>query len=464
MEAEILRRQRNKIAGYFPDTGPRRRELYAKHIEFFDAGAIYKERLFMAANRIGKSQAGAFETACHLTGIYPKWWKGRRFAEAGEWWACGTNAETTRNIVQSELLGKVDAPGTGFIPGDLIVHTALRRSGAEGSIESAWIRHVTGKTALLGLKTYEQGRQSFEGTAKQGMWWDEEPPLDVYVEGLYRTVTTRGIVLTTFTPLQGMSEVVKTFLEPENEESRSYKWYVQAGWKDVPHIDEEEQRILIATTPPYQIQARTEGEPSLGAGAIYPIAEAEITVADFPIPDHWPRAFGMDVGWQRTAAIFGARDPSSGIIYLYSEHYVGQSEPASHAQAIKARGDWIPGVIDPACLGSSQIDGRSLMEMYTDLGLNLSAAKNAVEAGLSEVWQLMVGGRLKVFASCQNWFREFRKYHRDDKGSGKIVKRDDHLLDGTRYLVVSGRDVMATKPTAARTDRSSYYDDGNADL
>ena len=45
-----------------------------------------------------------------------------------------------------------------------------------------------------------------------------------------------------------------------------------------------------------------------------------------------------------------------------------------------------------------------------------------------------------------NWFREFRKYHRDDKGSGKIVKRDDHLMDATRYLTVSGRLLMRTAP------------------
>jgi hypothetical protein len=149
----------------------------------------------------------------------------------------------------------------------------------------------------------------------------------------------------------------------------------------------------------------------------------------------------MDVGWSRTAVVWGAKDPGSGIIYLYSEHYQGQGEPASHAYAITSRGDWIPGVIDPACLGSSQIDGKSLMEMYTRLG-RLSPAVNSVETGISEVWQLLVSGKLKVLAHLENWFREFRRYHRDDKGTGKIVKRDDHLMDATRYLVVSGREVM----------------------
>jgi hypothetical protein len=103
-------------------------------------------------------------------------------------------------------------------------------------------------------------------------------------------------------------------------------------------------------------------------------------------------------------------------------------------------------VIDPACLGSSQIDGRTLMDLYSQLGLNLSSAVNAVEAGITEVWNLLVSGRLKVMNGLTSWLREFRKYHRDDKGSGKIVKRDDHLMDATRYLIVSGRLLMTTEP------------------
>jgi hypothetical protein len=105
-----------------------------------------------------------------------------------------------------------------------------------------------------------------------------------------------------------------------------------------------------------------------------------------------------------------------------------------------------PGVIDPACLGSSQIDGRNLMELYCRLGLRLDVAVNAVESGTTEVWNLLVSGRLKVMASLSNWLREFRKYHRDEKGSGKIVKHADHLMDATRYLIVSGRSIMRIRP------------------
>jgi phage terminase large subunit-like protein len=128
-----------------------------------------------------------------------------------------------------------------------------------------WVRHVSGKKSKLGFKTYEQGRRAFEGEAKHFVWCDEEPPMDIYTEILYRLLTTKGLAWTNFTPLLGMSEVVMSFLEPENDESRLSKYVVQAGWKDVPHLDEEERRKLIVNTPPYQIRARTEGEPALGA-------------------------------------------------------------------------------------------------------------------------------------------------------------------------------------------------------
>jgi phage terminase large subunit-like protein len=441
-EAELQRR-RSPLLTLFPDTGPVRRELYAKHIAFFRAGAQYKQRLFMAANRVGKTVAGAFETACHLSGQYPIWWEGRRFDYATDGWACGTTSQTTRDVVERVLLGRSGCPG--MIPAEAILRTVAGR-GISGSVETVLVRHVCGKQSKLGFKTYEQGRRSFEGEAKDFIWCDEEPPLDVYTEMLYRLLTTKGLAWTTFTPLLGMSEMVTQFLEPEDASAGESKYVVQAGWKDVPHLDGEERRKLMANTPPYQIQARTEGEPALGAGAIYPIGESEITVPHRTIPEDWPRAFGMDVGWNRTAVVWGARDPSSGVIYLYSEHYQGQGEPASHAQAIRGRGDWIAGVIDPSCLGSSQIDGRTLMQLYTRLGLRLMAAENAVEAGITEVWNLLVSGRLKVMESLTNWLREFRKYHRDDKGLGKIVKRDDHLMDATRYLMVSGRSRMLTRP------------------
>lgn len=228
------------------------------------------------------------------------------------------------------------------------------------------------------------------------------------------------------------------------------RFCIQATWDDVPHLTAEQKKTLWDSIPPYQRDARAKGIPQLGAGAIYPVPESEICCEPFEIPKHWPRAYALDVGWNRTAALWGAIDRESDTVYLYAEHYRGQAEPVIHASAVKSRGVWIPGVIDPASRGRSQVDGTQLLETYTDLGLDLKPAANAVESGIYEVWQRMSTGRLRVFKTLQNFFAEFRIYRRDEKG--RIVKQNDHLMDCARYLIVSGLDVAETEPVK----RSSY--------
>jgi phage terminase large subunit-like protein len=201
------RRARRKLFTYYPDTGPLRRELYPKHLRFFALGQDHGERLFMAANRVGKSEGvGGYETVLHLTGRYPDWWQGRRFAHPISAWAAGRTNETTRDIVQAKLFGTVEGSGptkrlsgTGLVPGEDIGDTSWK-TGLSDLLDTVRIKHASGGWSTLGLKAYQQGRL------------DEEPPMDVYTECLIRTMTTNGLVLVTFTPLLGMSEVVLSFL------------------------------------------------------------------------------------------------------------------------------------------------------------------------------------------------------------------------------------------------------------
>jgi hypothetical protein len=163
----------------------------------------------------------------------------------------------------------------------------------------------------------------------------------------------------------------------------------------------------------------------------------------------------MDVGWNRTAVPWGAIDREKDCVYVISEHYRGQAEPIIHAQAIKARGDWIPGVIDPAARGRGQKDGAQLLQDYIDLGLDLEIAFNGVESGIYQVWMRLSTGRLKVFQSCQNWLTEFRLYRRDEKGA--VVKEGDHLMDATRYLVMSGLERAKVKPAPETPKQQLEY-------
>lgn len=221
-------------------------------------------------------------------------------------------------------------------------------------------------------------------------------------------------------------------------------WCVQIGWRDTPHLSEDAKSGLANSYMPYERAARTEGVPSLGSGAIYPVPEEDILCDPFEFPAWYRFVYAADVGWNRTAALWGAIDPETDILYLYSEHYRGAAEPAVHAEAIKGRGSWIPGVIDPAARGRSQDDGESLLNQYRALGLNLIPADNRVESGIYAVWTRLSSGRIKVFKTLQNFRSEYRIYRRDEKG--KIIKDQDHLMDDLRYMVMSGLSLAAQRP------------------
>jgi phage terminase large subunit-like protein len=211
-EQERRKTGRLKLTSYYPDTGPLRRELYKKHTEFFRAGKEHRERLMLAANRIGKTEGvGGFETTLHLTGLYPPWWEGRVFDRPTDWWGAGDTSKTTRDIIQTKLLGSFADLGSGLIPRDRILKTTLKRTISD-AVDTVFVKHISGGVSQIGFKSYNEGRSSFEGTAKDGIWLDEEPPLDIYTECLLRGMTNNGMLILTFTPLMGLSETGMQFL------------------------------------------------------------------------------------------------------------------------------------------------------------------------------------------------------------------------------------------------------------
>lgn len=234
---------------------------------------------------------------------------------------------------------------------------------------------------------------------------------------------------------------------------------VMAGWDDVPHLSEKDKETYAANYLPHQRDARTKGIPSLGSGAIYPVAEDQYVINPMEIPDYWPRCAAMDVGWKRTAGLWGAWDRESDCLYVYSEHYQREQKPPIHASAIRARGSWIPICIDPSSRGRSQEDGSTLYNQYSDLGLNLYLADRSLEAGTLEVLTRLTDGRLKVFQTLTEFLGEIRMYSRDEKG--KIVKANDHLMDCLRYLVMGFTTHAITKPSMHAEDMSQYVGVGD---
>jgi phage terminase large subunit-like protein len=271
LAAEERHRARNKFARFFPDTGPYRRELYPKHLEFMRAGHNHRERCFMAANRIGKSETGAFEVTAHATGRYPDWWEGHRFDRPIKIWACGETNKKVREVTQQKLFGPPNQLGTGMLPYDAIHGEPTKKSGIPEAYDAGWIKHASGGLSRIVLKSYEEGWQAYDSDEIDLIWLDEECDERIYSACITRTMTTRGLVILTFTPLEGRTEVVEGFLD-EDKRAPANRYYVNAEWGDVPHLDSAEKEQLLASIIPYQREARSKGIPVRGSGAIFPIA------------------------------------------------------------------------------------------------------------------------------------------------------------------------------------------------
>jgi phage terminase large subunit-like protein len=204
---------------------------YAKQLRFHEVGGEHavgpdcppgcegrphRERMLMGANQSGKTWCGAAEAAFHLTGRYPEYWRGKRFARPTRGWVGCDTFPNVRDGAQRVLVGEPkleSAWGSGLIPGSTITATARARGNVPDLLDHALVRHVSGGVSTVAFKSYDQGRKRWQGETLDWVWFDEEPPEDIYTEGLTRTNTSSGPVWLTFTPLEGMSRVVHKFIE-----------------------------------------------------------------------------------------------------------------------------------------------------------------------------------------------------------------------------------------------------------
>src|SRR6188472_1508584 len=273
----------NRLANYKP---------YLRQTEFHAAGATHRERLLMAGNQLGKTLAGGFEMAMHATGKYPDWWQGKKFDRPITGWACGVTNETVRGTVQRVLVGRPDALGTGAIPKDCLAEMVPAR-GIADLLDTIKVRHVSGGISTIALKSYISGRERFQGETLDVVWLDEEPDAEIYTECLTRTNVGSGPVYLTFTPLLGISEVVRRFLMEKSPDRHITSMTID----DVAHYSEDEKARIIASYPAHELEARVRGTPVLGSGRIFPVPEEILAIEQREFPDHWPRIGGTDFGW-----------------------------------------------------------------------------------------------------------------------------------------------------------------------
>lgn len=429
---------------------------YPKQIEFHNAGKEYDQRCLMAGNQLGKTYAAGCETAMHLTGLYPPWFDGRKFKRATRGWAGSKNAEVARDGAQRILLGPTNAVGTGTIPRDRILEIKKAR-GVPDAVESVLVKHTSGDQSLLVFKGYLDGREAWQAETLDWVWFDEEPPEDIYSEGLTRTNNTHGVAYLTFTPLMGMTLVVLRFWNKEEGTK-----LIQMTIDDVGHLSADDKRKIVARYLPHEREARANGIPTFGSGKVFTTEEAFLLEEPIqPIPDNWRQIIGLDFGWDHpTAAVRIAIDDESDACHIISAYRQRKETPVIHASAIKKWGAGIPIAWPRDGLQTDKGSGVQLAQIYRGEGLPMLsewaqfADKRGVgvEAGLIEMQQMMDNGTLKVNRTLSDWIEEYRMYH---KIEGKVHAMNDDLMCATRYAIMMKRFAVSNEQLSWREDRWS---------
>lgn len=431
---------------------------YQWQLEFHDAGADNPERMLRAANRVGKTASAGAETAYHLTGLYPErceafpeGWQGRRFKEPTLVWTGSPTNETSRDIVQKELLGGLgEELGTGWVPKELIVGKPdTRQAGVKNVVESFGVRHASGGISTCAMKTYEMGWVKWQGTAPHEVWLDEEPEdYRIFSEAQTRVLTSHGIILVTFTPLHGETELVLHF-----QDGGPGIYLRGATWDDAPHLKEEDKARLRAVYRAHELDARTKGIPMLGEGAVFPIDDKEITVTPFQIPSHFRRLKGCDFGIDHPAAgVDCAWDADTDIWYLIDCYKKANELPPYHVAWFNKTNKWIPVSWPHDGLNREKVGGKTLAARYRELGANMlsksaryprlpgeptdKGGPQPVEPIVDELLERMASGRFKVFSNCSAFFEEKRSYHRKN---GVLTKNRDDVLKALMYALMMKR-------------------------
>lgn len=454
LEEIRYRKSVNKLKLYAP---------YTKQRDFHAAGLTKRERLLRAGNQMGKSFCSGAEAAYHATGLYPDWWQGRRFTTRTRGWVGGPSGELTRDGMQRILMGAPDEWGTGWIPKANIVDIS-RATGVRDLIDTVTVKHVSGTTSRIKFKSYDQGRLRWQAETLDWVVYDEEPPEDIYTEGLSRTNATGGLVWLAFTPLLGMTGTVRRFLTEESPDRSDTNMTIE----DAEHIPEADRVKIIASYAPHERDARTRGIPILGSGRIFPVSDDSLMVPSFPIPAHWPQIGAIDFGWDHpTAAVKLAWDRDADVVYVTQCHKMREATPVMHAITLKPWGSELPWAWPHDGLQHDKGSGDQLAELYRRQGMKMLPERaqyegergSGVEAGLMDMLDRMQTDRWKVFSHLSEWFDELRLYHRKD---GRVVKQHDDAMSASRYGLMMLRFAKVTMPKRRIVDRVSAGNSGSS--
>lgn len=445
---EIAKRQPNKnLAAY--NSGDK---IHKKQLEFHKCQK--RNRWVFGGNRSGKSECGAVEVVYMARGIHP-YRKNRKDASG---WVVSLSRQVQRDVVQQKIFHYLNPSW---------IHKIVMQSGSESSPESGiidflLIKNVFGGLSKIGFKSCDQGREKFQGASLDFVWFDEEPPFDIYRECQMRVLDRRGDIFGTMTPLKGLTWVYnEIYLNAHNSPE---VWCEHMQWEDNPFISKEEIALLSQTMSEEELESRKFGKFSFFGGLVYPEFDERVHIIEpFDIPFEWQDTISIDPGLNNPlSAHFYAVD-FDGNVYVVAEHFEAKKDVAYHASKIKAIAQklkWhhasngmLSALIDSAATQRTLASQKSVVELFYDNQILVNPKVNKdMFSGISTVKRFLKDGEGKahlfIFKNCVNLIQEFKTYFWGDEDLP--IKKDDHALDELRYYLMSHP--SAHMPQKTKTD------------
>lgn len=431
IESELAARASEPLRRYNAD------KVHLKQTEFHRAPQ--RNRWVFGGNRSGKTECGAVESVWLALGEHP--YKPNRPDVQG--WVVSLTQQVQRDVAQSKILK--------YLPPrrieDVVMTSGRKGSPEYGIIDHILVRNAFGDISKLGFKSCDQGREKFQGASLDFVWFDEEPPLDIYEECRMRVFDRSGYIFGTMTPLKGLTWV---YDEIElNSRNDPEVWCTHMEWKDNPYLDPAEVENMSAVMSADEQQSRRYGRFFAGEGLVYPEFDPERHVIDpFDVPPEWQCAVSIDPGLNNpTSCHFYAVD-FDGAIYVVGEHYERGRGIDWHAEKILALADrlgWrrdtsgrLRALIDSAASQRTLASEKSVAELFYERGIAVNTRVNKdLYSGIQRVKSLFsrVPTRIFIFRDCVNLIRELKGYWWGDGDRPRKV--DDHALDELRYFVMT---------------------------
>ena len=443
---ELARRQREeKLRLYRPHPKQRLFHQCDKH-----------NRWALGGNRTGKTEVGAAELVWFARGTHPF----KRITRPMDLWAVSLTNEVQRDVAQKKVLSYLDPK---WIKG-----VKMREGRADdpdhGVIDFILVESVHGGNSIIGFKSCDQGRERFQGTSKDGIWFDEEPPLEIYQECVMRTLDCNGYIWGTMTPLKGLTWVYDLIYLNERDDPEV--WYIAMSWEDNPYLPAEEVKRLTLTLTDEELEARRHGRFVALSGLVYKEFREEIHVIDpFPIPREWQDTISIDPGMDAPLSAHWYACDHDGNVYVVAEHYRRGWNIVQHMREIERISyelDWkrdirghLSAIMDAAADQHTLQSERSVAEVFREAGLNVNTNVNKVKwAGIQMVKRYLElqphldekrwpqgKPRLFIFSCCTAMVKEIKAYrwkeNNDETGREEPIKKNDHAMDDLRYYIMS---------------------------